>query len=412
LGGEPQIGFYSAYRAIIERFKSFAKREGSVMIHQLRRYPAMVKRFFPSLAFLAAILLAPAAVFPSNAATAEPAPARLSDQEFWKLASDYSEPDGTYRSENLVSNEIRFQTIIPALTRTATQGRAYVGVGSEQNFSYIVALRPSIAFIVDIRRGNLDLHLIYKALFEMSAGRADFVSRLFSRKTPKGLNASSTASEIFAAFQKATPDQALYEQNLKQIKSHLITKHGFGLSKGDLNGIDFVYSSWFKSGPDIQFELTVAVEESSGGSLGPGALAGVFPTYADLMTATDGAGKNRSYLATESAFEFVKDLESRNLIVPIIGNFAGPKALRSVGAWLKEHQAIVSIFYVSNVEQYLKEDGIWDKFCSNAAVLPIDGASTFIRSARSGFKGQRTVSGSGFELELVPMKPELASCAD
>jgi hypothetical protein len=369
----------------------------------------MLKRF-STLIFLAAILLASAAVRPKIGAAAESIPERLSDQEFWTLSSDYSEPDGTYRSENLVSNEIRFQTIIPALTKTAKPGRAYMGVGSEQNFSYIAALRPSIVFIVDIRRGNLDLHLIYKALFEMSANRVEFVSRLFSRKLPEGLKASSTVSEIFSACEKATPDQALYEKNLREIKSHLMTKHGFGLSKTDLKGIDFVYSAWFKSGPDLQYELTRAVDDGSGGSIGSGRLSGAFPTYAELMTATDGAGKNLSYLATESAFEILKDLESRNLIVPIVGNFAGPKALRAVGAWLKGHQAIVSAYYVSNVEQYLKEDGIWDKFCSNAARLPVDDTSTFIRSARGGFKGQRTVSSSGFELELVAMKPELASC--
>jgi hypothetical protein len=371
----------------------------------------MLKRFFKGLALLAAILLASAAVCPNIGAVAESVPERLSDQEFWKLSSDYSEPDGTYRSENLVSNEIRFQTIIPALTRTAKPGRAYMGVGSEQNFSYIAALRPSIVFIVDIRRGNLDLHLIYKALFEMSTNRVDFVSRLFSRKMPEGLKASSAASEIFAACRKATPDQALYEKNLKEIKSHLMNKHGFGLSKTDLKGIDFVYSAWFKSGPDLQYELAKAVDDGSGGSIGSGRLSGIFPTYADLMTATDGAGKNLSYLATESAFEILKDLESRNLIVPVVGNFAGPKALRAVGAWLKGHQAIVSAYYVSNVEQYLRDDGIWDKFCLNAAGLPIDDTSTFIRSERGGFKGQRTVSISGFELQLVPMKPELASCA-
>jgi len=135
------------------------------------------------------------------------------------------------------------------------------------------------------------------------------------------------------------------------------------------------------------------------------------PTYAELMTATDDAGKNLSYLATESAFDVLKDLESRNLIVPVVGNFAGPKALRAIGAWLKDHHAVVSAFYTSNVEQYLKQEGVWDKFCSNAAVLPVDGASTFIRSARSGFQGQRTATGAAFGLELVRIKPDLADCA-
>src|SRR5262245_37818143 len=103
----------------------------------------------------------------------------LSDQEFWRLASDFSEPDGTFHSENLVSNELRFQAVIPELVKTVVPGRAYVGVGSEQNFTYIVAAKPSMAFIVDIRRGNLDLHLLYKAFFELSTDRADFVSRVF-----------------------------------------------------------------------------------------------------------------------------------------------------------------------------------------------------------------------------------------
>jgi hypothetical protein len=371
----------------------------------------MAKRFFPNLALFAAILLAPAAISHINAAAADPVPARLSDQQFWKLASDSSEPDGTFHSENLVSNEAQFQTIIPQLVRAAKTGGAYVGVGSEQNFSYIAAIRPSIVFIVDIRRGNLDLHLIYKALFELSKSRADFVSRLFSRKTPEGLNVSATASEIFAAFRKAAPEQALYEQNLKEIKSHLTTKHGFSLSKGDLEGIEFVYNAWFKSGPDIQYELTGMSGGTRGGLRGAGGLGSRFPTYADLMTATDGEGKNQSYLATESAFEFIKDLQLRNLIVPVVGNFSGPKALRAVGAWLKEHQAVVSTFYVSNVEQYLRDDGSWEKFCLNATTLPIDDTSAFIRSSRSGFRGQRTVTGTGFGLELVSMKPELAACA-
>src|SRR5262249_39627391 len=111
-------------------------------------------------------------------------PSRLSDAEFWRLSSEYSEPDGVFHSENLVSNELRFQTIVPALWQMAVPGRAYLGVGSEQNFTYIAATRPAIAFIVDIRRGNLDLHLIYKALFELSSNRVEFVSRLFSRKAP------------------------------------------------------------------------------------------------------------------------------------------------------------------------------------------------------------------------------------
>src|SRR4051812_10999410 len=101
---------------------------------------------------VAAFLLAVSAI---AAATAAPLPSRLTDQEFWGLLTDLSEPGGSFRSDNLLSNEIRLQYVIPDLLRTVPRGRAYIGVGPEQNFTYIAAVQPSVAFIVDIRRGNL-----------------------------------------------------------------------------------------------------------------------------------------------------------------------------------------------------------------------------------------------------------------
>src|SRR3989449_3532515 len=128
------------------------------------------------------------------------APAQLTDQQFWNLSKESSEEDGVFRSDNLLSNESSFQYIIPNLLKTAKQGRVYLGVGPEQNFTYIAALKPAMAIIIDIRHGNLDVHLMYKALFELSKDRSEFVSRLFSRKRPSGLTTKSTAREIFSAY--------------------------------------------------------------------------------------------------------------------------------------------------------------------------------------------------------------------
>src|SRR5262249_21706836 len=120
--------------------------------------------------------------FTSAGRAAAPAPSELSDKQFWNLSRDSSEEDGFFRSDNLLSNETTFQYIIPDLLKAAKQGRVYMGVGPEQNFTYMAALKPSMAFIIDIRHGNLDVHLLYKALFELSKDRSEFVSRLFSRK--------------------------------------------------------------------------------------------------------------------------------------------------------------------------------------------------------------------------------------
>jgi hypothetical protein len=321
-------------------------------------------------------------------------PSRLSDQDFWRLVSESSEPDGSFRSDNLLSNELGFQFVVPELTRTTKPGRVYMGVGPEQNFTYIVATKPAMAFIVDIRRGNLDLQLMYKALFELSADRGEFVSRLFSKKRPDGLNPKSTSSDIFGAFWNIATEPAMFSENLQAIDNLLVKKHGFALSNDDLEGIKYVYNAFFLYGPKIQYSST-----SSFGGSGQ-------PSYADLMTAADVSGLEHSYLANEENFQFMKELETRNMLVPVIGNFGGPKAIRAVGKYLKDRNAIVTAFYLSNVEQYLRQDLIWDNFCANVATLPLDESSTFIRSVRRGSASP----GIGLSSELGNIPGEVKSC--
>ena len=358
----------------------------------------MTRRRFVFLAgsFLPAFLVALPLLVDVRTA-AEALPTRLSDQEFWKLVGDFSEPDGTFRSDNLLSNEVWLQYVIPELLKTAKPGRVYMGVGPEQNFTYMTALRPQMAFIVDIRRGNLDLHLVYKAMFELSANRAEFVARLFSRPKPEGLTEKSSATEIFDAFTSVEKSEALYNENLKAIQDVLVKKHGFMLSDIDLSGIEYVYNAFSTFGPSIQYSSTGA------GFFGGG---GRQPSYADMMVATDGDGAFRSYLASEDDFRFLKDLEARNLLVPVVGNFAGPKAIRAVGQYVKDKGGIVSAFYLSNVEMYLMQDGLMNSFCRNVALLPLDEASTFIRSLRGGRYGQ----GFGLNSQLGPMRSDVERC--
>jgi len=351
----------------------------------------MKKRTLLTLFALAAFVLAALVVAGLHAA----APQRLTDQDFWKLSSDFSEPNGFFRSDNLLSNEIGMQWVIPDLMTRSKQGRAYLGVGPEQNFGYITWLKPSIVFIIDIRRGNLDLQLMYKALFELSNDRADFVSRLFSKKRPDGLTASSTAADIFTAYERVRTDDQLYAENLKTIDEFLTKTHKLPLVPEDLDGIEYVYHNFYWYGPSINYN-------SSGGGFGGGSS----PTYADLMMATDSKGVERGYLSTEERFGVLKDLESRNLIVPVVGNFGGPKAIRAVGQYLKDNDVAVSAFYLSNVEQYLQQDGLWNNFCRSVATLPLDEASTFIRSVRGGGFGP----GYGLNSDLGKMVDDTRTC--
>ena len=117
----------------------------------------------------------------------------------------------------------------------------------------------------------------------------------------------------------------------------------------------------------------------------------------------------RSYLASEDAFLLLKDLQARNLVVPVVGDFGGPRAIRAIGAYLKSIGATVSTFYLSNVEQYLVQDGKWDAFCRNVSSLPLDGASTFIRS-QSGGGGGGFGRGGNFVNTLGAMAAEVQAC--
>lgn len=355
-----------------------------------------------ALALLPALRVLPPA--PAAQTAASRPPARLSGQEYFTLMTQLSEADGFFRSDNLVSNELFMQRVIPDLTRMVRPGRVYLGVGPEQNFTYIAAIKPAMAFIIDVRRGNLQLHLMYKALFELSTDRADFVSRLFSMKRPAGLDRKSSVQAIFGAY--ADPglrSPEIYKQNVAAMRRLFTRKNGMGLSKEDLEGIEERYETFYTRGLDIHYEIT------------PGS-AGSFPTYAELMTAGDGASVPRSFLATEENFAVVKDLHTRNLIVPVVGNFAGPKAIRAVGKYLKARNALVGAFYVSNVEQYLDREGVLDEFCANVAALPLDDSSTFIRSERGGFPPRSGASlrgrsvGGNFRSDLHSMLGEIRGC--
>jgi hypothetical protein len=316
-------------------------------------------------------------------------PESLTDQQFWQMVSDFSEPGGSFRSDNLLSNEIWFQYIIPDLKRDLKPGGVYLGVGPEQNFTYIAALEPRMVVIFDIRRGNLHTQLMYKALFELSSTRAEFVSLLFSRPIPEGLSAKSTAQELFNAFGSAATTESLYQVNFKRLIDHLTKTHKWALSEEDIDGIDYVYRNFQRFGPEINYG-------SSAGSGGfGGGRGGGMVNYATLMAADDGQGVSRSYLANDTLFAVMRTLERHNLVVPVVGDFAGPKAIRAVGTYLKDAGATVTAFYLSNVEQYLTQNGVWQNFCNNVASLPLTEESTFIYSQGGGRGASRGIGPGG-----------------
>ena len=291
-------------------------------------------------------------------------PSELSDQEFWRTVTDLSEPSGPYTGDNWISNEASIQQVIPPLKQLAKPGGVYLGVGPEQNFTYMWALQSKFAFIIDIRRQNMLEILLFKALFEMSPTRADFVSNLFSRRRPAGLDTSTNVKALMVAYASA-PSEGL-QRNIETVRS-TIAKHGYALSAADLQRIAFVHEIFNRGGLSITAEM-----------FSPGSPGGVPVTYTDLMTATDRNGQAWSYLSTEAAYQYIREMHRKNLIIPLVGNFAGPKTIRRVSEYLKQRNQTVTAFYLSNVEYYL-EGQVAKDFHANVAALPIDSSSMLIR---------------------------------
>jgi hypothetical protein len=341
--------------------------------------PTVIRR----LAFLA-LLAAPAAAQSTI-------PDRLSDKEFWDFVSGNSEAGGFFRSDNFLSNEMGFLHPIPELKRIVKPGGVYFGVGPEQNFTYIAALQPKMAVLFDIRREMTVHQLMYKAIFELAPDRADFLSRLFSRPRPANLDTTTNPVQLFASYIEAKLDTAAYRRNRIAIWDQLKKVHGFGLSADDSASFEYVYGAFFEAGPLINYNFRpgngMVILSGDRIALRPtrGFGFGQMANFAEIQAATDADGNMLAFLATEPAYRYMRDMERRNMVVPVTGNFAGPSAIRQVGRWVRAHNATVTTFYLSNVEQYLfqsPDDG--RKWFENVATLPLDSTSMFIRSGRGG----------------------------
>lgn len=310
-------------------------------------------------------LLLPFLLVPSGLAQST-LPSQLDDQEFWRLMTALSENDGSFEDENYVSNELGYQMTMQRLQDSVPPGGVFVGVGPEQNFHYAAALRPAMVFVIDIRRQNAIQLLMYKALFELADDRADFVSLLFSRPRPATLTADADPDALFASLATVAPDRGLFDRTLSRIEDVLLNRHRFPLDAADRAALRKVFTAFYEGGPSIMYVYRATTQ--------------AHPTYAQMMTARDQAGRNWSFLGSRDAYERVREMQRRNLIVPVVGDFAGPKAVKAVGTYVRDHGATIGAFYASNVETYLFAAGTSKAFYDNLMTLPFTDRAPIVRA--------------------------------
>jgi hypothetical protein len=305
-----------------------------------------------------------------------------------------SEPAGYFDTDNLISNERSYLEVVPELKKRGVRGGAYVGVGPDQNFSYIAAIRPEVAFIVDVRRDNLLLHLLFKSLFTLARTRIEYLALLLGRPLP----APSDSLDHVASWRGAGLDKVVkhVEQApldaraialLRSRVDQAIGRTGVPLSREDFATIDRFHRDFIQAGVDLQFQSTGRPPQSH------------YPTYRELLLATDSSGTPGNFLASEESFQFLKSLQQRDLVIPIVGDLSGSRALAGIGSRLRQRDQRLSAFYASNVEFYLFGDGRFGQFVNNVGGMPRADHAVIIRSVFGRFSGY----GGGSSQHLQPL---------
>lgn len=316
--------------------------------------------------FVAAAFLPPAGAG-GQAATATRRAAV--DTSFAATVARISEPGGFFDSDNLISNESSYLHVVTRLRDLGVTGGAYVGVGPDQNYSYIAVIRPSMAFLIDIRRDNALQHLMYKALFARSRNRMEFLCRLLGRRLPSDVGrwSAQPVDAILAYMDTTALDSAAAE---RERRATLVQAASYGvpLDARDRATILRFHEEFMREGLELRFSSYGRSNRSA------------YPSLRSLITARDLAGGMTGFLASEDSWRLIKTMHAANRIVPIVGNLGGDHAFPELAAELRARRLRLSALYVSNAELYMWRDGVFPQFARTVSALPMDGKSVIIRS--------------------------------
>ena len=282
------------------------------------------------------------------------------------LIESFSEPGGYFDTDNLISNETAYLQVADRLA-TLAPGGGYIGVGPDQNFSYIARTRPSWAFIVDIRRDNMLQHLLLGALLERARTPREFLCLLLSRDCLPTREAPGGVAEVLRSLRSAAPRAGVMARTLAEAETHISTL-GVELTATDREHIASILRSFYRGQLALRFT-------THGRAPMP-----YHPTFETLLLARSPSGRFGSYLDSADDYAFIRALARDGRLVPLVGDFAGSHTLGEVSRFLEERDVKVAALYVSNVEFYLLRDGRFDSFVEHVRALPIRRDAVMIRA--------------------------------
>jgi|WetSurMetagenome_2_1015567.scaffolds.fasta_scaffold200656_1 hypothetical protein len=316
----------------------------------------------------------------------------IAADRFKAIINRISENGGYFWNDNYVSNEASYLHPLGKMEELGIHGGIYIGVGPDQNFTYIAKIRPRYSFILDIRRQNWLEHLLFKALFYLASDRSHYLSLLLSRPVaPGSFEADNyTVQDLVSYFKTAQADYSLFGSTQSRIRSILKNVCGLNLTERDLDIMERIHLAFYSRGLSIKYDFIPVL------------------TYGELLVEKDLEGRMQNFLNSADEFRYIKQSEEENRIIPIVGDFAGPHAFKELGAFLKENNERVKVIYASNVEQYLVKSTGWPNFIQNIKELPLDNRAVFIRTHWSNYiPHPEQVAGYHFTQVLQWVKPFL-----
>jgi hypothetical protein len=306
------------------------------------------------------------------------------------MIAELSEKEGAFFADTPLSNEDGYGAAIPWLERSAgREPSVYLGVGPEQNLTFIARAKPELAFVVDLRRANLLLHVLYKSMFADSTTPSQWLLLCLGRR-PAPLVDEPSPEAWLVAIRAVAKDRTVHEALLERTLARMTGTWGMALEPGDAAALSRLLATFFERDLQLRYETTDHNDE--------------FPSFSELLLAKDEQGHALHFLADPGAFAALKKFEAEDRLLPIVGNFAGEHALGAIGDTLRRLNRKLGVLYASNVEEYLLIDEQWGQWQSNVARLPRTSDALLLRSAMSHDGRAGSGARAHWSLQVTPLE--------
>jgi hypothetical protein len=294
---------------------------------------------------------------------------------FWNILKRLDDPPtGPSSADNLMTNEDSVASVVDEISKVVPKGQVYLGVGPDQNYSLMAHLEPSYGFILDYRKKNQLLHLLQKALVENSADRHAYLEHFWNRNLPELPLSLNDIEKEFKILAKQ-PQNELLVQSAKELVTQTMSKWNI-LNDKEFHEIATIQARLAGPGPDARF---LALK--------------MYPTLGSLITMPSRSGQPSHWLASDRTYAAIRKMQLSDQILPIVGDWAGPGAIRRLAEHLKMNQLQVGCIYISDVEFFLLRGGLFQKYLENLSALPRHPESKIIRTSTRELNHTERVSG-------------------